>query len=559
MEQRIETLNLELAQLRSVQQQSTESANNDSEEQLKKLRDELAQTQKDAEELRINASVAATLSNAPQEDGTKSVADQVAEHVAAVRAELESRHNERVEQNDERYKQKVKDMAGQLSKKLQDSKAQLRQTLQADVQTEHQQALQNLRVEHTQEIEQLQARHQNEMDELRRLEEAKFAQLKASSQKHNQPQASTDGTEGQKPPAGWQPSEQEMKSLIQSSDFAKGLLRANVTKQVHKTKEELTAQLKEEHEKNVALQISDLQSKADAAKEHAVALAGKKSALQLNLATSKAKSSQFKLDIVQKAAQDTPQKPVQEVWTVVKDAKPPAAPAAPPGTASAGQPQQAATNAQTPTTSTFGRPTPALQPARVNSPQTQLAADSTNKQGAPSGAATFGRPTPAGPAPQVQIPNAEPNQAQKLAAPQSAANAPNGPQEPAQAQPASNAPVGPAQGAQNHHSSAGTGPAALRGLSSGIPRGGSMRGNPTARGGPGIPRGRGSGIARGAPQSIDTSRAQGTQQGRGSPNSALNVGAKQFVPGNKRPREESQDGQGGDGKRIRGGGGGGGQ
>jgi len=40
----------------------------------------------------------------------------------------------------------------------------------------------------------------------------------------------------------------------------------------------------------------------------------------------------------------------------------------------------------------------------------------------------------------------------------------------------------------------------------------------------------------------------------------MNPGAKQFVPGNKRPRDEGQEGQHGDGagngKRIRGGGGG---
>lgn len=83
-------------------------------------------------------------------------------------------------------------------------------------------------------------------------------------------------------------------------------------------------------------------------------------------------------------------------------------------------------------------------------------------------------------------------------------------------------------------------------------RGGSSRGV-------GNPRGRGRG--RGGNQSIDTHQAQGQQQGRASPTSAgMNPGAKQFVPGNKRPRDEGQEGQHGDsagygnGKRIRGGG-----
>ena len=76
-----------------------------------------------------------------------------------------------------------------------------------------------------------------------------------------------------------------------------------------------------------------------------------------------------------------------------------------------------------------------------------------------------------------------------------------------------------------------------------------MRGNP-------ISRGRGSAIGRGGPQALDTSRSQGQQVGRGSPTSAgLNAGARQFIPGNKRPRDDGQDGgDGSNGKRIRGGG-----
>ena len=64
-------------------------------------------------------------------------------------------------------------------------------------------------------------------------------------------------------------------------------------------------------------------------------------------------------------------------------------------------------------------------------------------------------------------------------------------------------------------------------------------------------------MGRGGPQVLDTSRSQGQQIGRGSPTSAgLNAGAKQFVPGNKRPRDDGQDGgEGGNGKKIRGGGG----
>ena len=538
MQQHIETLSSELTQIRSSQQHAAQHSASEADEQLKKLHDDLALAQRDAENLRTAASVSATLTNAPQEDGSKSVAEQVAEHVAAVRVELEARHNERVQQSDDAFKLKAKNMAAQLSDKLKEGKSKIRQELNV----EHEQVIRKLRTEHTQEIEKLQLRHKDEMDELRQVEEAKFAELKASSQQRTQSQASLNDptevkAEVKKPSGAWQPSEQEIRMLIQNNDYMKGILRQNLTRQINKSKEELTVQLKEQHEKAVA----DIQSKNDAAKEHAVALAGKKSSLQLNMATNKVRVSEFKLGIVSKAAQETPQKPVQEVWTLARDAKPSAAPATAPVAASTGQTQQAATKVQTPTNGTFGRPTPTAQPARTNSPQNQQATSSTT--------ATFGRPTPAGAASLNQSQIAQPSQVEKPA-PQPPSNTPNGPQQPAQSQSTSNASTGSGQGAQNHHPNTGTGPAALRGLASGIPRGGSTRGNPTTRGGSST-RGRGSGIARGAPQSIDTNRAtQEAQQGKGSPNNALNARAKQFVPGNKRP---SEDPQGGDGKRIRGG------
>ena len=494
-----------MTNFRSTQQQATQSSDSEVEEQLKKLRDDLAQAQRDAENLRTAASVNATLQSAPQEDGSKSVADQVAEHVATVRAELESQHSERMQQNDEAFKMKGKNLAAQLSDKLRDGKTKIRQELTS----EHEDVIQSLRIEHAQEVEKLQGRHRDEMDELRRVEEAKFNELKGSLQQGSQGPASLGGTadanaELQKPSGTWQPSEQEIRSLIQNNDYMKGILRNNIAKQISKTKEELTAQLKGEHEKAIA----DIHSKSEAAKEHAVALAGKKSSLQINMATNKGKILEFKLGVVSKAAQETPQKAVQEVWTLAKDAKPPAAPAVAPAAASAGQPHQAAPKASTPVTSTFGRPTPATQPPASNLPQTQ--------QAPASSAPTNSQPTPVGAASETQSSNIQPSQAQKSAS-QPQSTAPNGSQQPSQSQPKSGTPAGSGQNTQNNLANAGTVPAAPRGLPSGIPRGGSTRGIRTSRGGA-TQRGRGSGNARGAPQSIDTSRAaQGAPQGRGSP------------------------------------------
>lgn len=135
----------------------------------------------------------------------------------------------------------------------------------------------------------------------------------------------------------------------------------------------------------------------------------------------------------------------------------------------------------------------------------------------------------------------------------------NGTQQPTRqppSQPSGNIPQKP-QGGNNPFAQA-SGPAAPRGLQqSGLPvaaRGGGNRGGGNQRG-----RGRG----RGGHQSVDTHQAQAQQQGRASPTSAgMNPGAKQFVPGNKRPRDDGQEGHhsdgAGNGKRIRGDGSGGG-
>jgi len=535
---------------------------------MQQLREDLVQAQQEAEDLRATASLNVSLASAPTEDGSKSVADQVAEHIEAARVELEARHSERLKQADETLANRTNQMKASLSKKLTDGKNQIRQSLNA----EHEQAIQALRTEHEQGLEQLRTRHKDELDELRKLV--------AAADKKPVGAQNTDGssdvkTEDQTPSGPYQPSEAEAKALVSTNEIVRSILRQNVVKQVVKAREELSTQLKEEHEKS----LTEIQTKAESTKAHAVLMEGKKNALQVNMATNKFKIAQFKVEMVQKAAQDTPQKPVEEVWTSVKDARPPPAaapqpqqgasqPPIPPAANPFGQPTPTTQNAaqQKPAQSnaqglpsgisTFGRPTPAAPAPQAASPKTQQSPQQKpaqpNAQGQPSGTSTFGRSPPAAPAPRIQSPNRQQNPQQKPLQAQPAAKAPNGTQRPPQQ--AASFPLQhlqqrppPPPGPANQHPNAGTGPGALRGLQqSGLPiaRGGSVRGNPNLRG-------RGSGIGRGGPP-LNTSQAQG-QQGRGSPVSGgLNAGAKQFVPGNKRPRDETQDGQQSDGKRIRG-------
>lgn len=543
-------------------QQANNTSSDDVEQQLAKLRDDLTQAQQDADNLRASASVNLSIANVSVEDSSKPIAEQVAEHVQAVRAELEARHKERVKEADEILEKRTSTMKTQLTKKLTEGKAQIRQSLIAD----HEETIKKIKIEHDAEMEKLATRHKDEMEELKQNENVRFAKLQEDWQKErlalrNGEASSSINAEGETSHSPWQPSEAEAKVFIQSNEVARTIMRNNIKTQVNKAKDELAAQLKEEHEKVMA----ESQNKANTAKEHAVMMEGKKTALQVNMANNKSRIAQHKIGIVEKAVQETPQKPVKEVWDVAKDAKPP--PAAPPQAqqgppktqqtpviAISAQPTSSASNAgasqQKPAPKFFGQ-------VSQNSPTGQQQLTQANQLAPQASAITFGRPSPAALPIEAASPSGQGNSAQQQTAQsQQPPNTANGDKNPSSNQTPLAPQQKPSEPTPNHHPNAGTGPGALRGLQqSGLPvaRGGSVRGsvrgNPTARG-------RGSGTSRGAPQGINTNQAQ--QQGRNSPTSSgMNPGAKQFVPGNKRPRDdEQQSGDASHGKRIRGGGGG---
>ncbi|RDW94660.1 hypothetical protein BP5796_00423 [Coleophoma crateriformis] len=114
-------------------------------------------------------------------------------------------------------------------------------------------------------------------------------------------------------------SDGQVRELLTTNPTVKGILAANIKKKV----EAETLKLKQEQEKLAA----EAQQKADSAKAQAVLMEGKKSALKLNMAENKVKAALAKIEVVETAAKDTPQKAVVEVWEIAKNAK--AAPAIP--------------------------------------------------------------------------------------------------------------------------------------------------------------------------------------------------------------------------------------
>ena len=499
-------------------------------------------------------------------------------------------------------------MKTQLTNKLAEGKEKHKQTMAA----EHEQEMEKLKSEHAQELEGLRMRHRDELDELKKQEESRFAQFREkwafdNPQSRAEIAAPVSGADGQTSKNLTNISDIEAQELVKSNNVVRTILRKNVTTQVDKAKEALSAQLREEHEKDLAEKLAEAQTKANKMKEHAVAMEQKRNQIKVSMSENKAKTAQARIDVVQTAANETPQKPVIEVWNVAQNAKPEAAAAPTSGNAgspivqkptTSSSPGQASVPAQDSQAqgpkplgssfgqpSNFGRPNTFGQPSNFGQPSAFPQNNQSQKPNVAAG--SFGQPSfaqknqpqfqpklaaeeqSAPDPPQQQAAPTQSQTEQPLSNNTSGSPAPSQPsateqkntdpthegQQPQRqppSQPGGNIPQKPTSG-QNNPFSQGTGQAAARSLQqSGLPiaRGGSIRGGGNARG-----RGQG----RGGSQPIDTTRAQGQPQGRNSPTSAsLNPSARQFVPGNKRPRDDAQGGQhgdgGGNGKRVRGGG-----
>ena len=528
-------MNITLDQLQASQQAQPDLPGHDG--MVNKFQEDLPQAQQDAVNLPRLGPISVTIAGTTTELESRSVAEQVAEHAEAVRKELERRYNEQVQENERNFQKRIDAMKGQLTKKLSEGKAQIRQSLS----TEHEQAMHALKAEHERETEALRARHKDELEELRRQEESRFAELRAIWEREHTAQAPVNAasTRNQEPISkpSWQPTEQEARAFVQSNEVVRGILRKNIASQVNKAKAELLANLKEEHEKSLTERLAEAEGKANTAKDHAVMMEAKKTAVQMNMANNQKRLFQFRLDIVQNAAQETPQKPVKEVWDTVKDAKLPQA-------TIAQQPMQPVTRPPAASGVASSQPTAKSGNAHAVVPA-QAQPELSHAQGAASAITVFGRPTPSSQPSEVESAKPQEQHNGKSAPIQPSTSKANLSQRPATLGVAQREPQNITDNANT-----GGGPAAQKALQSGLPvaRGITTRGNS---------RGRASGIGRGRP-GIDSAGAQEQPRGRGTPNSAtLNAGAKQFVPGHKRPREEGQDGpqsNDGQGKRIRGGG-----
>ena len=315
----------------------------------------------------------------------------------------------------------------------------------------------------------------------------------------------------------------------------------------------------------------------------AVELADKKSVARISMLETRGRAFQAKIEVVQKAATETPQKPVVEVWEIARVARPvnPVAPVRKPS-------QQTAS----PSVATSQQPTP--PPFRAFPPRTPVPPTPQNEQAGarpvpspvPQGAQTQGPQTPtvqSAPQPiqqphvQAPQPSQQPGPPQTIQQPQTTQQ-PQAHQQPqVHQQPQTHQQPRPLQSQPQPQPQPQSQPQSqpqLRPQPQGqhpqVPQqqnapqqppsqeNGPVHNGPQSQssGPPGVLRALQSGlpVARGGRGGFIRGRGTTTRGQRGG----FNVQARQFIPqGNKRPREDGQDGGGGGGgdtgKRIRGG------
>ena len=577
-------------------------------EALERLRQELATAQQEVEALRAdalaNAQGDSAMVNAELAAGEKSVSEQVSDEVERLRGEMEAQHQLAIQQVEEACERKIQNGKNNLIRQLKDEREKVREQLTAEIRqqlvSEHEVEVQRLKDEQASTIEELKKGHQAELERLSK--EGSAAVRQAQSKEQGSVKAETTSTEASQ--SGGLPdiTDDQAMELLKTNARLRAIFTNNVKKSTGKETEALTQKIAEKDAEISRLtselesaraavaslasgnsdapttntaEIEELKSKLEnAQKERAAAVqqatesAEKKAKVQI----SQRDIAQAKIQVVMKAASETPDKGVAEVWEIAKTAKPvpkaapatpkPAAVASPaPVQASAGiaQPQLGQGDEQSrlqARQARFGAPD-GPSPGGFGQPSTPAA---VMQGGQAPNASSFGQPSFGQPSQGAQTFNTPGMQQQigRPGAPQGGAGTPPNPNAPAfTPNPAVQAPSG------ENKPAFGTGPAALRGISSGIPGpGGSRlpRGGPSGIGRGGLPGGPGlniqgaaaggrggqfgGGLPRGGGGGSFIGRGGGGRGGRGGP----------AGPGGQGQKRGNDGGPSGDEKRMRGGG-----
>lgn len=581
LQARVNELEAQIAALTSQLEAAKAAARDDGEEQgeilepatnsevLEQLRQELTTAQQEVERLRTIGQTVTKEDHAMTE-AEPGTSVNVAAEVLRQRAEMEQQHQLAIKQVEERAEQKINGLKNNLQRQLREERDRIRGEVRAELVAEHSTELQKIRDEHEATVQKLKEQHSIEM---RKLTEG-GAQAVQQAQAKDGPQMKTEAAASSGEPGALQITDEQATELLKNNQRLRTIFNNNVKKQLSKETERLTesiavkdaeiARLKgaqesassdEEKEglkkklQEAEMEKERLKQKVDSAqkdKETAVRQAIDNAEKKTRVQLSQRDMAQAKLAVVQKAAQETPEKYVAEVWEDAKKAKPvPKPTGAAPSAAAATRPApptQAQLTLQAPGTEGLQNDQAKLQARQERFGIAHASASPPPRR--PTGG-SFGQPSGIAGNQTIAASSVAPSfgqPSQTLPPNPFAFNAPN-PQAP---------PFTPGPGVQQNQ---GTAPAALRGLSSNIPQPGGSRlprgGGNTGRGGnaqTGIPfqgaavgqQGRG-----GAQSGLPRGGGQPGRGGRGRGGGGPSVGA---AAGTKRQHEGGEDG---DGKRAR--------
>jgi nucleoprotein TPR len=234
--------------------------------------------------------------------------ERLEERIAASEAraaEWEAKANELQQKQDSIVKQRSDRMKETLNKRLVDYKA----------------SMESERAQIQQDREKLEADFQLRMEQERKVWEAEHASRQGDTKAPGTPQQpKSDATAGT--PGGTSVpdlnnlGDQEIRELVTKNATVRSIVQNNI-----KNKLAIEAKkIKEEHEAAVKVEF---EQKIAQAKESATQLVTSKMNLKLNMTENRARMANAKIEVVETAAKETPQRPVGEVWEIAKAAKPP--------------------------------------------------------------------------------------------------------------------------------------------------------------------------------------------------------------------------------------------
>jgi nucleoprotein TPR len=393
LESQIQELQQQLQAAPTSGSDNRASLSGDDLDTLNQLKEDLARAQKEVEVLRTNNVASAPASGATgevagstQPASVEAPSQEVAAAVLKLKQEMEAQHALALQQMETQVQARIEKLKENLKKQLRDerqARANEHSVEIKKIQDEHEVAMHDLKEAHRIEIERL-------------LKEGSVAVAKAEGSEQATTEAAPSAEDAKIPVL----TDAQVKDLIKTNASVKAIfaanLRAHVAKQTEPlntliaTKDQEIAQLKVQLDKlpnepsatsadtvsraELEKQLDVVREERDAAVRQATENAEKKAKVQV----SQRDMAQAKLAVVKKAATETPDKPVKEVWEIADKARPAAKPPTglAPSTASpaAPKPIPQAQNANTPLTNppagSFGRPSgPGGVPGTPPNPQ----------------------------------------------------------------------------------------------------------------------------------------------------------------------------------------------